>query len=283
VFNRRTLLQRANQAAVDARSAAGLDLTAPIDVYELAERLEARVLFLDVSMEGFYQKGPPARILLSAKRPLARRAFTCAHELGHHWFGHGSRIDELKADERHQSDIPEEVLANGFASFLLMPSIGLRSAFNGRGWSIDTADPMQMLTIATEFGVGYTTLLTHLAISLRDLPYERREELERWTPQRIRQHLLGDDEFTGLAIVDAHSEAKSVDLEIGYGLTVPSGTVVEGAALKQLRSAPMFDVYEAVKRGRSTLTVTGRKIEARVAPASFVGRANYRFLEDPDE
>jgi Zn-dependent peptidase ImmA (M78 family) len=90
MLNRRALIIDAAQAASDARDRVGFDLIAPIDVYDLAERLGVRVLFLDVSMEGFYQKGPPSRILLSAQRPLARRAFTCAHEIGHHWFGHGS-------------------------------------------------------------------------------------------------------------------------------------------------------------------------------------------------
>jgi hypothetical protein len=96
------------QAASDARDSVGIDLIAPVDIYAVAEAIGIRVRFLPVSMEGFYRKGSPPRVMLSALRPLARRAFTCAHEIGHHWFGHGSTIDELQGDDRHDSDIPEE-------------------------------------------------------------------------------------------------------------------------------------------------------------------------------
>src|SRR3546814_6969436 len=49
---------------------------------------------------GMYQRAPPPRIHLSARRPLPRRAYNCAHELGHHVFAHGSSIDELREDAK---------------------------------------------------------------------------------------------------------------------------------------------------------------------------------------
>jgi Zn-dependent peptidase ImmA (M78 family) len=204
-MNRRTLILDGAQAASDVRDQLGLDLIAPIDPYAVAEGLGIRVRFLPVSMEGFYQKSQPPRILLSALRPLVRKAFTCAHEVGHHWFGHGSTIDELKGDDRGDSDIPEEILANAFAAFLLMPTIAVRRALNSRGWKPDTLNPMQALTIASEFGVGYETLLTHLSITLNDMSRATRTELSKWTPQRIRKRILGDDEAEGLFILDENS------------------------------------------------------------------------------
>lgn len=281
--NRRALLLEGAQAASDVRDKLGLDLVDPIDIYAVAEALGVRVRFLDISMEGFYQKGKPPRVMLSALRPLARRAFTCAHEIGHHWFGHSSTIDELQADDRHDSDIPEEILANAFASFILMPTIGLRRAFNSRGWKVATANPLQILTVASEFGVGYNTLITHLTITLRDMPQPVRDELEKWTPQRIRKKLLGDDTATGLVILDDKQQAASVDLEAGYAIAIPAGSSVLGDILDHRQNIPSFDVYTATSRGRATVTAPGWKLEARVAPARFIGPANYRFLEDPDE
>lgn len=282
-MNRRTLILDGAQAASDVRDQLGLDLIAPVDPYAIAEGLGIRVRFLPVSMEGFYQNGNPPRIMLSALRPLARKAFTCAHEVGHHWFGHGSTIDELKADDRQDSEIPEEILANAFAAFLLMPTIAIRRAFNSRGWKPETVNPMQILTIASEFGVGYETLLTHLSVTLSDMPHSVRNDLGKWTPQRIRKRVLGHDDAHGLVILDHKQRATSVDLDQGYALAVPMGASVSGAALDKGPSIEGFDIYDAVARGRATITTAAWQTEARVAPTKFVGAANYRFLEDPDE
>lgn len=281
--NRRALIIEGAQAASDVRDKAGIDLVVPVDIYAVAEAMGVRVRFLPVSMEGFYRKGSPPRVMLSALRPLARRAFTCAHEIGHHWFGHGSTIDELQADDRRDSDIPEEVLANSFAGFMLMPSIGLRRAFNSRGWKPASANPVQILTVASEFGVGYDTLLTHLAITLGDMPHSVRAELGKWTPQRIRKKLLGGIDADGLVILDEKHQTAGVDLEAGYALAVPTGAVVSGSVLSPRQKITGFDVYDAVGRGRATVTTEHWQAEARVAPQEFIGPANYRFLEDPDE
>jgi Zn-dependent peptidase ImmA (M78 family) len=281
--NRRSLVLEAAQAASDVRDEAGLDLTLPIDVFDLAAKLKVRVRFVAINMEGFYQKGSPARILLSSLRPLPRRTFTCAHELGHHRFEHGSTMDELKTDDRNDSESPNEIMANAFASFLLMPTIGIRRAFNARGWDVTTANPTQILTIASEFGVGYNTVLTHLSVMLRDLSIARKAELEKVTPQRIRKELLGENDLSGLAILDAHHQAKSIELEVGYGLAVPKGTLMDGKSLESMGRFPGFDVYRAAKRGLTNIKSSATFVEARIAPAKFVGYAPYRYLEDPDD
>lgn len=281
--NRRALILKGAQAASDARDSVGIDLVAPVDIYTVAEAMGVRVRFLPVSMEGFYRRGSPPRVMLSALRPLARRAFTCAHELGHHWFGHGSTIDEINGDDRQDSDIPQEILANAFAGFMLMPSIGLRRAFNGRGWKPATATPLQILTIASEFGVGYETLLTHLSMTLGEMPNSVRTELGKWTPQRVRKKLLGDADADGLVILDEKQQSAGVDLEAGYALAVPTGAAVSGPVLTLRQAIAGFDVYNAVGRGRATIKTPQWQAEARVAPQKFIGPANYRFLEDPDE
>ena len=283
MVNRRSLVLEGAQAASDARDSVGIDLIAPVDIYAVAEAIGIRVRFLRISMEGFYRKGSPPRVMLSALRPLARRAFTCAHEIGHHWFGHGSTIDELQGDDRNDSDIPEEILANAFAGFMLMPSIGLRRAFNSRGWKPATANPLQILTIASEFGVGYDTLLTHLSVTLGDMPRSVRTELRKWTPQRIRKKVLGDADADGLVILDEKHQTAGVDLEDGYALAVPTEATVSGPVLTPRQAITGFDVYNAVGRGCATIKTAQWQAEARVAPQNFIGPATYRFLEDPDE
>lgn len=280
---KRSLIQDAAQAASDAREQGGLDLVEPIDVYGLAATLGVRVRFTNINMEGFYQKGSPPRILLSSLRPLARRAFTCGHELGHHWFGHGTTMDELQTDDRSDNENPNEILANAFGGFVLMPPIGIRGAFNTRNWDIPTATPSQMLTVASEFGVGYRTLLTHLAHMMRDLPVSRKTELAKVDPQRIRKDLLGENDLNGLTILDAHHEAKSIELEVGRGLMVPKGTLLSGAFLGPAKTYPTFDLYRATKRGLMTIKNSSWTVELRISPQKVVGPAQHRFMEDPDE
>ena len=90
----------------------------PICIYGLCETLGVAVRFNNINMEGMYQRGVPPRIHLSARRPLPRRAYNCAHELGHHVFGHGSSIDELREDAKAQPwEDPKEFLADTFAGF----------------------------------------------------------------------------------------------------------------------------------------------------------------------
>ncbi|MFN8557578.1 MAG: ImmA/IrrE family metallo-endopeptidase [Dehalococcoidia bacterium] len=100
---------------------------------------------------------------VAARRPMARRNYTCAHELGTTVQARRT-IDELAQDERLTvATNPNEFLAETFAGFLLMPTLGVRKAFADRGWSASTATPWELFTVACSFGVGYTTLIRHLA------------------------------------------------------------------------------------------------------------------------
>ena len=90
--DRKQMARMAAMVALRTRNKAGATLGQAICVYDLAEHLGIEVRFLDIpSMEGFYSKNPGPLILLSTLRPAGRRVFTCAHELGHHVLGHGTR------------------------------------------------------------------------------------------------------------------------------------------------------------------------------------------------
>jgi len=76
------------------RFSAGSRLRDAICVYDVAQSLGIEVRFVGIpSLEGMYWKKSPATILLGAERPAGRQSFTCAHELGHHIFNHGNKID----------------------------------------------------------------------------------------------------------------------------------------------------------------------------------------------
>jgi len=290
-FDRRTLATQAMQAAAATRAKATLGQAGPICIYGLCETLGVAVRFNNINMEGMYQRGTPPRIHLSARRPLPRRAYNCAHELGHHVFGHGSSIDELREDAKAQPwNDPKEFLADTFAGFILMPIIGLRRAFSVRGWAPETATPAQIFTIACEFGVGYATLLTHLSVGVNMLSRGRATALQRVTPKALRMEILGALTPEPLILADHHRAAPTLDAEVKTLLLLPPGIEVSGDGLAFERDLTTGRLFRAMKPGIFQATVGDWAVFVRVAPVQkdepygYVGLAQYRHLEeDPDE
>ena len=290
-FNRRALATQALQAATAARAKAKLDQTGPICIYGLCETLGVIVRFNHINMEGMYQRGIPPRIHLSARRPLPRRAYSCAHELGHHVFGHGSSIDELREDAKARPwEDPKEFIADTFAGFILMPIIGLRRAFSIRGWNPETVTPAQVFTVACEFGVGYTTLLTHLSAGVNMLSRGRAAALQRVTPKALRTVFLGTPAPEPLIVADHHRTAPTLDAEVNTLLLLPPGAKVTGGEFSFEHDLPTGRLFRAVKPGIFQASAGDWAVFVRVAPVQkdepygYVGLAQYRHLEeDPDE
>lgn len=290
-FNRRALATEAMQAAAATRARAKLDQASPICIYGLCDTLGVLVRFNNINMEGMYQRGIPPRIHLSARRPLPRRAYNCAHELGHHVFGHGSSIDELREDAKAQPwDDPKEFLADVFSGFILMPIIGLRRAFSVRGWTPEAATPTQIFTIACEFGVGYTTLLTHLSAGVKMLSLGRATALKRVKPKALRMQILGALTPEPLIVADCYRAMPTLDAEVKTLLLLPPRVDVTGDGLAFERDLGTGRLFRAVKPGIFQASVDGWAVFVRVAPVQktepygYVGLAQYRHLEeDPDE
>lgn len=286
-FERRALATQAMQAAIATRAKAKLDQHGPVCIYGLSEMLGVTVRFNNINMEGMYQRGTPPRIHLSARRPLPRRAYNCAHELGHHVFGHGSSIDELREDAKeHSWEDPKEFIADTFAGFVLMPIIGLRRAFAVRGWTADTATVAQMFMIACDFGVGYGTLLTHLSSGVNMISRARAAVLQRVTPKALRADILGALTPEPLIIADRHRAGSTLDAEVRMLLLLPPGTETTGASLAYERDLASGRLFRAVRPGivQASANSGAWAVFVRIAPEAYVGLAQYRHLEDdPDE
>src|SRR5438874_2727281 len=115
----------------------------PINVFDLCFDMGITVRFVEINMEGMYVSRPDGslpQILISNQRPLPRRAFTCAHELGHHLFEHGTKVDAL-ADGTSKKYDGHEFLVDTFAGALLMPVTAVLTEFAKRDWSIDLSTP----------------------------------------------------------------------------------------------------------------------------------------------
>lgn len=271
------------QASMTARTKANLDLKSPVCIFGMCEALGVTVRFNDVNMEGMYDQKPKPRIHVSALRPLARRNFTCAHELGHHVFGHGSTIDELR-DEQAQSVVrpANEVLADAFASFVLMPTLGLREAFTRRSLDPNTASAFDIYAVACNFGVGQTTLVNHLAYGIQMISPAQRAALGRITPKMIRTELLGEVVPEPLTIADQYWNAPTLDTEVGARLLLPPGVVVDTGILMPERDLAKGRVFQTTKPGITRVVIPGTSwaTYVRVARREYVGLARFRHLED---
>ena len=282
--------------AIRLRQDADIGLESPVDIYGLCDHLRVPFRFVDVSMEGMYQRTPTPYIVLSALRPLARRVFNCAHELGHHAFGHGLTVDALVqehiASSRERGRIghvrvpksPDEFLVDAFAGFLLMPMMALRKAYAARGLRLDTASPAQHFAVASSFGVGYTTLITHLAFGTKRLPPQRADELLRVSVARIRRSIVGERfAVERLIVADEQWQLPTVDTEVGTHLLLPPDAEANGDHLARVTELPTGRLFRALRPGITRAhALDGRwAVFVRVSRFQYVGLGRYRHLDAP--
>ncbi|HEY7326599.1 MAG TPA: ImmA/IrrE family metallo-endopeptidase [Gemmataceae bacterium] len=288
--SRTDLARRAVAKAAEVRDRFDVPPQAAVNVLDMCgERFAPpiTVRFKDISMEGVYLREDRPEIWLGL-RPLTRRVFNCAHELGHHVFGHGSTLDELQVDDgAHRPFNPDEYLVNMFAAYLLMPRLAVASAFTSRGWRAEEATPEQCFVVSCSLGVGYETLATHLAYGLQLVSGTRSETLLRTRLPMLRQGMLGHDAPDRLTVIDAMHTLPTVDTEVGTGLLLPAGTELEESAFATRLDTPRGRLFQVLRSGVTRAYSAGGKwaVMVRAMPHQYVGLARYRHLarEDGDD
>lgn len=281
------LARLALRTALSVRTNAGHKLWEPLCVFDLAEKLGIDVWFVDSgSLEGMYWRHKPPAIFLSAHRPSGRQAFTCGHELGHHLFRHGSRVDEI-VDESHTRlpRTPEEFLADAFSGFLLMPKVAVSRGFQERGWDPSRCLPEQAYVVAHWLGVGYTTLVSHMCFAIRMIPSIKVDALLKAELKLIRVALAGQEVSQDLIVVDEKWTGRAVDAEAEDLILVPIGTEIEGSCLEIVREDSKGTFVRAIAPGcgRFFRTDSGWATYVRVSRREYVGRNMFRHLEEADE
>lgn len=288
MINRRKLAMQAIKNATKVRRATGVPLTAPVCVYDIAHKLGLEVKFVDVpSLEGLYVKGNPSGIMISSHRPSGRQRVTCGHEIGHHVFGHGSRVDEyLGANAMGREWTAEEWLANSFGAFLIMSKYAVLESFEKRGWETSVPSAVQVYTVACELGTSYRGLIQHMRWSLGLIEPSGTDELLTCTPKGIRTLLCGDPRQGELIVVDKNwYQDKAADAQIGDAVLLPHNCHAEGKRLRLLKETSYGILYEAVSQGIEQVRLPGSSwgVFVRVSPRAYVGRAIFRHLENDDD
>lgn len=281
-MSRTDLAKQALEKSLEIREEYGYDFRSPLCVYELAERARVSVRFIDdVSMEGVYASLAKPKILISSLRPAGRRVFTCAHELGHHFFGHGSTIDELKEDAESGEFQPNEFLADTFAGFLMMPAQAVMRAFSSRQLEIATAPPEQIYAVACSFGVGYETLIGHLEYSLKQISKDRATTLRKAKLPKIRQRILGAATPDHLIVVDGQYTLATVDAEVGNRVLLPTGVTSDSDQIELIEQMPNGNLYRALRPGLARAANSSDwGVIVRVSRFQYAGLAQYRHLEE---
>lgn len=285
--SRATIAQQGLSGALRLRARAGLKPWEAVCVYDLAQNFDVEVRFVDVpSLEGMYWKGSAPTIILPSERPSGRQRFSCAHELGHHVFSHGTKVDEfVAAQTQHRTKDAKEFLADCFAGFLLMPKTAVLKGFSARGLDCRSCSAKNIFRVACWLGVGYSTLIYHLQASLGVLPHLRANELLRMTPKAIRSSLLGNTVSETLVLVDELWDGRPVDVQVGDLLLVAGKTNSEGKVLRprgEIRSGKVF-VATAPGIGKLWAEHSDWSTYVRVSRKNYVGRSIFRHLEEADE
>lgn len=278
------LYTTAIRKASELRIKLGLDLFEPINIYDVCSSLGIDVRFVDINMEGLYLNNSGAtQILLSSLRPFPRRVFTCAHELGHHIFNHGLKVDII-SDEYEVSSVKssDEILVDAFAAALLMPVGGIQAEFTKRNLSFQSARPIDFYTISSIFGIGYQTLITHCKVN-RLINDSKSSELSKLTPAKIFKTHFGDEEETSFfKIIDEKCNAQPFDLESSNYLVLPSDFIADEEFLEKKREAEVGALFLAKKPGISSVYSNKTEIGyfIRIQSQNYIGFAEYRHLEN---
>jgi Zn-dependent peptidase ImmA (M78 family) len=258
----------------------------PINVFDVCEELGVTVRFLDVSMEGMYFSqtgGKNPAVIISSQRPLPRRVYTCAHELGHHLFGHGTKVDPL---EEGLSDggtyNEEERLVDTFAGLLLMPIAGVQAEFKRRGWKVKTASQMEYFIISSIFGVGYQTLITHCKVNhlITDL---KAIDLLKAKPAKLFSSFCNLPlKTSSFKVIDGLTKLNTTDTEVGNYLILPKDTVCEGEHLTCCGEVPHGRIFQATQPG--IIRIYSADVDfgcfVRIQNAHYAGLAENRHLEN---
>ncbi len=260
--------------------------TTPIDPIQLAEDNGCEVRFMSLaSVEGMYSPEPRPTIIVGSQRPAGRRNFTCAHELGHHLWGHGMRLDELTSSNGECKKNPEEFIVDTFAGHLLMPQLAVHNIISKRRLDVPNITPEQVYILASYFGVGYSTIINHLTWGLNIFNKSKSTELLNISPKMIKVQ-YGAEPSQEIVFVDQFWQNRSVDLEVGDVLILSNNILLESEEnFQYMGNTNQYSIWRAEASGY-TRGIDDRSdwaINIRIARKWYEGLARYRFYAEIDE
>ncbi|HLY61002.1 MAG TPA: ImmA/IrrE family metallo-endopeptidase [Terriglobia bacterium] len=276
--------RRAVKAACSLRVRNGYALDRPCDVYELIAKQDVTLQFIEVpSLEGMYLAEPEVtRICVCALRPSGRQRLTAAHELGHRVLGHGTQLDaalELRDSITESSE--EESSADLFAHYLLMPPSAVQSGFRSRGYDPTKPTAEQVYIVSGWLGVGFTTLLHHMRLSLGIIGFPQHKQLKGTELKNLRANIIGIETTNDVWILDEHWNGRDLHMQLGDYVTGVTGEGTEG--FLKATSAAGQAVFSADRVGMCTAKLnTSGGVKLKTSRRDYRGFYEFRYLEECD-
>lgn len=287
--NRVVVLREAARKALLLRRSLSLPREHPVNAFNVATSIGVEIQFMDLpSLEGMYFRGPDPKIILPSlkHRSRGRVSFSCGHELGHFQLGHGTRVDEYLAEAgKRVAKSLDELAADMFASNLLMPRPAVLERFICRGWSPETATPMQLYCAAVELDVGYTTLANHLRYSLDLVNDAWLRDRQRTSPKNLREAITNRADCQRVVVMDGHwPTSLSVDLEVGDCVAVTDALTLKTTDRFGDRGIERgWHLLDAQRAGETSLLIDGVSYTVRIARPGYCGLLRYRFTEESED
>jgi hypothetical protein len=178
--------QQAMIAAAEAHEEARVDSFSRIDVFEAVSELGMKLTFRPLAgCAALYLPsvlGSRPGAVVHVGHPLALQRFSAAHELGHHVFGHGAQVvREGEPRPRQASPPPEEMLAEAFAAWFLMPPEAAEVALERLG--LDAVRfPDDAYALSLRLGTSFKATCIHLE-SLKQL---KRQVATEWSQRALK-------------------------------------------------------------------------------------------------
>jgi len=277
--------RRALKAAFSLRVKSGYALDRPCDVYDLISQQGITLQFIDVpSLEGMYLEEPEVtRICVCSQRPSGRQRYTAAHELGHRVFGHGTQLDpSVELRENGTASPLEERLADIFAQSVLMPPSAVNQGFRLRGYDPASPSPDQVYIVSVWLGVGFTTLVQQMRLTLGLISYSRYKSLLRTDVKKVREAIIGQRTNNELWPLDGHWKGSDVHMQVGDFITGVDTQNTQGF-LKLVGSTGSQKVYTTIRVGDYPVTLRDSgKVRLKVSRRAFTGFYEFRYLEECD-
>lgn len=283
------LLRDANRQALSLRRLRGISRDEPANPFDLAASVGVEQKFLNVkTLEGMFAREPSPCILLPSTqhRPYGRISFSCAHELGHFQLGHATTVDKIgELVELNRSD---ELAANTFASWLLMPRQAVLVAFECRSIEPSEANAVELLTIAGELGVSLDALTNHMVYSLGMCNQEWLKRTSKISVKDICVAAIGERYSDRTLFIDEFWRSKTIDLEVGDRVVFLSKIRIGGELhCMQLLETPTkagstFQIYAPTTPGSFQLALNDNPFVLRISRRHYTGSYKYRYLPDEE-
>jgi IrrE N-terminal-like domain len=267
--------QSAAKVALKYRVDRNLGFDEPCDVFQTIENEKIDLQFVDIpSLEGMFLQEPEVRrICVCALRPWGRQRYTAAHELGHCILGHGTQVDTvIETRDQQPSLSDEEILAEAFSRFLLMPPRAVVKAFGKR----QQYDARAVLEASCWLGVGYGTLIRQMRSSLRLISESEQETLLHVKRRELCRDLAGiPDLENDLWPLDERWRDRRVHVQLG--------DVIQGVCSKG--SGLLSPIDSTVNRvdcvGTETVDlISGGNVTISSSRRSFIGFYDYRYMPE---